>query len=211
MLDASILQSLRVMDEQDHLQRYEWFNLPEGVDANLLERILYYRGRGALFYLEGLDKFYFLPFALDGSIDPYARYERITPLAFNGSMDSKKDKFFIPGKSFEVLYDILPPNELTYEKFVGTAVILNDYSQQISQTVLPRARLQEPILQTMAELIPFCRTSLLNSTGISGVYVSSKDEAQSVLEASRAINQAALMGDKWIPITAGLDPKPLTS
>ena len=54
------------------------------MDGQLLERILYYRGQGAFFYMESLEKFFFLPFALDGEIDVYGRYTGITPLPFNG-------------------------------------------------------------------------------------------------------------------------------
>ena len=43
------------------LERYMWVNVPFGVTADIIERILYYRGRGVLYYNEDLDKFQFLP------------------------------------------------------------------------------------------------------------------------------------------------------
>lgn len=210
-LNASVLSSLRVLDEQNALSRYTWYNLPKGLNANLVERILYYRGRGMLFYMESNNTFYFLPFALSGGLDVYGRYTGTTPLPFNGNADPKKDKAWIQGLVKIPEYDIVLPEDLTLEKFYDSCVVLNDYSQQLSQTIIPRQQLQEPLLQVMSEIIPFCRTNMMNSTGIEGVYVQTQDEAASVLQASQAINQAAINGEKWVPISSTLEPKSLTS
>ena len=210
-LNASVLSSLRVLDEQNALSKYTWYNLPKGLNANLIERILYYRGRGMLFYMESNKTFYFLPFALSGGLDVYGRYTGTTPLPFNGNADPKKDKAWIQGLVKTPEYDIVLPEDLTLEKFHNSCVVLNDYSQQLSQTIIPRQQLQEPLLQVMSEIIPFCRTNMMNSTGIEGVYVQTQDEAASVLQASQAINQAAINGEKWVPISSTLEPKSLTS
>jgi hypothetical protein len=103
------------------------------------------------------------------------------------------------------------PKDLTYKDITNKCVVLNDYSQQLSQTIIPRAQLQEPLLQVMSEIIPFCRTSMLNSTGISGVKVQTQDEANSVLAASNSITEAAINGQKWVPIQNGLQITELTA
>lgn len=210
-LNQSILTSLRVLDEQNALSRYTWYNLPKGLNGNLIERILYYRGRGILFYMESNDTFYFLPFALSGGIDVYGRFRGCTPIPFNGNVDPKKDQAWITGLVKNPVYDIVLPEDLTIDDIMNSCVILNDYSPQLSQTVIPRAQLQEPLLQVMSDIVPFCRTNMMNSTGIDGVPVQTQDEAASVLSASQAINSAALYGEKWVPISSSLQPKSLTS
>ena len=70
--------ALRIMDEQDAIRRFNWYNLPNGLTGELIERILYYQGQAAFFYLEATDEFYFLPYALSGTIDVYGRYNTIT-------------------------------------------------------------------------------------------------------------------------------------
>ena len=40
-LTDNIKKQLRIVDEQDALNRYAWYNLPYGLNANLIERILY--------------------------------------------------------------------------------------------------------------------------------------------------------------------------
>lgn len=210
-LKESIVRQLRVVDEQDAINRYVWFGLPHGINSNLLERILYYKGQGMLFYMETEDKFYFLPFALDGGIDVYGRYQSVTPVPMGNSSNEDKPKPWIQGLSFKPYYDILIDDSEIYDAMTQGCVILTDYSRQISQTVLPRQCLNDPILDVMGDLIPFMRTTLMNSTGIDGMRVGSEDEQSNVEAASMALQQAALRGSKWIPIVGQLDFQTLTT
>ena len=82
---------LRINDEQLAVNRFKWHNLPPELSGNLIERILYYRGRGALLFIKELNKWVFLPYTLVGSIDMYGRYEQIKPLPFMGKDEEKKD------------------------------------------------------------------------------------------------------------------------
>lgn len=59
---SEIRKQLRIMDEQNAVNRYTWTGLPKGLTSQLIERILYYRGQGMFFRLQ--DKFYFLPYTL---------------------------------------------------------------------------------------------------------------------------------------------------
>ena len=164
------------MDEQDAVNRFTWYNLPSGLNSRLMERILYYRGQGMFFKLQ--DKFYFLPYALDGTIDVYGRFTDVTPLPFNGKASSDgKDKPWITGLRRKVLYDILMPEEIVMDDGEidwgkvealqdECCVLIKDYTEQISQTNISRQILQEPILDVMADMFPFMRTALLNGTGI---------------------------------------------
>ena len=96
-------------DKAQAINRYKWYNLPDGLTGHLLERILYYKGQGAFFYMEADNKFYFLPYALDGSIDVYGRYTGITPLPFAGGTTQAdgKEKPWIQGLLKVPQYDIL--------------------------------------------------------------------------------------------------------
>ena len=63
MKDA-VRRILRINDEQLALNRYRWYNLPHGLNGQLIERVLYYRGRGMFLYIEPLEQFAFLPYCL---------------------------------------------------------------------------------------------------------------------------------------------------
>lgn len=211
VLKPNIKKLMRIMDEQNAINRYSWYNLPDGLDSQLLERILYYKGQGAFFYMEANEKFYFLPYALDGSIDVYGRFTGITPVPFNGSTkDGEKEKPWIQGLHYEPVYSIKLFEDLTYDDLTSKCVLLNDYSKQISQTVIPRAELQDPLIDVMSDCIPFMRTALLNSTGVMGMRVNSQDEQSNVEAASRSINAAALEGKKYVPVIGNIDFQEMT-
>ena len=212
-LKPDIKKTLRIMDEQDAINRFTWHNLPKGLNGHLIERILYYKGQGAFFYMPSNETFYFLPYALDGTIDCYGRFTSITPLPFNGSTSNEKggQKPWINGLSRTPVYDPILLEELTLNDLDTKCVLLHDYSCQISQTNIPRQNLNDPILDVMADCIPFLRTALLNSTGVSGVRVNDQSGADNVLAASAALDVAALTGEKYIPIVDALEMQPLTT
>lgn len=206
-LKAEIKKTLRVLDEQNAINRYVWYNLPNGLTGQLLERILYYRGQAMLFYMEADDKFYFLPYALDGSIDVYGRFTGVTPLPFNGK--SETDKAWITGLVRKPVYDL--SEEITVDIFLDGCVLLSDYSNQISQTNISRQILQDPILDAMAEAFPMARTSLIANSGVKGMRVNSEDEQTNVKLASQSITDSALTGSPWIPIIGQIEFQDLTS
>ena len=205
-LKNDIRRVLRVLDEQNAINRYTWFNLPNGLDGQLIERILYYKGQGMFFYMETDNTFYFLPYALDGSIDVYGRFKAVTPLPFNGTAQDKKDAW-ITGLTKIPVYEV---KEVDLDTFLDGCVLLSDYSKQISQTNIPRQTLQEPILDAMAEAFPLARTSLIANSGIKGMRVNDEDQQSTVKAASRSITRAALNGDIWIPVVGNIEFQELT-
>lgn len=205
---SDIRKQLRILDEQNAVNRFTWYNLPKGLNSKLIERILYYRGQGMFFKLQ--DKFYFLPYALNGTIDVYGRFTEVTPLPFNGKSSSDgKDTPWITGLNRKCIYDLELPEdyikegEILVDKILETqdnsCVLIKDYTEQISQTNVSRQLIQEPILDIMAEMIPFMRTALLNGTGINGMRVDTQDDYAQVELAAQSVTKAALTGKKWIP------------
>ena len=202
-MKAAFKKALRVVDEQDAVNRYEWDGLPKGMDGELVERIVYYRGQGMLFKIPTNDSYYFLPYTLGGtgSIDVYGRFTLVTPVAFNGTVsDEKKPKAWIEGLYRKPVYtkdEDFDPNT--------ACVILSDYCRQISQTVLPRQAINDPIIDMEAEMLPFMRTALQNQTGVKGVRVNSADEQQNVDALNDIINAQALSGGKFVAVTGTMD------
>lgn len=156
--------------------------------------------------METDNTFYFLPYALDGSIDVYGRFKGVTPLPFNGTAQDKKDAW-ITGLTKIPVYEV---KEVDLDTFLDGCVLLSDYSKQISQTNIPRQTLQEPILDAMAEAFPLARTSLIANSGIKGMRVNDEDQQATVKAASRSITRAALNGDIWIPIVGNIEFQELT-
>lgn len=213
LLNSSLLMALRIMDEQDAVQSVTWYNLPPEISPNLLERIMYYRGNAMFFYMPETNKFYILPYVGE-QIDVYGRYRFTTALPFTGTAEAKNKKDperpWIAGKQWKPQYEIILPSEWEEKDMTDKCVLLSDYSKQMPQKIQPRQVIMEPMLQIMAEIIPFMRTALLNGTGIDGIRINNQDEAPDVRQASRALTSAAIVGDRWIPIVGDLQMETLS-
>ena len=220
-LKKDIKKGLRIMDEQNAINRYTWYNLPKGLSGHLIERILYYRGQGMLFMLGG--KFYFLPYTLcapedSTGIDVYGRFTGVTPLPFNGTAnDGKEESPWIRGKIFTPVYEAIDINDFanaSKEEILNaietSCVLLHDYTPQISQTNISRQAINDSILDVMSDCIPFMRTALLNSTGVMGMRVNNENEVPAVQAMSNAINKCALEGKKYAAIMGTIDFQELT-
>lgn len=108
----------------------------------------------------------------------------------------------------EVQYDVVLPEELIADParyLKNSCVLLKDYTNDFSQTITPRADLQQPLLRVMSNVIPYLNTALMNSTGVSGVRVNNEDEGQEVLHAAETVQAASLNGKKWIPMEGQLE------
>lgn len=212
-LNESLLTSLRVMDEQDALRSVEWFTLPPEIPQSLLERMLYYRGSVMFFYMKETNQFYALPYA-GKEIDVYGRYRYATALPFTGQMEDgagkkKKDAPWIDGRYWKIVYEPVFDN-WDPSMLDECCVLINDYSKQLSQKIISRAVMQEPLLQVESEIIPFMRTSMLNGTGIEGMRIETPDGAAEVRVASDLLVKAALNGDRWIPVMSGINSEVLS-
>lgn len=166
-LKENIKKQLRVFDEQDAVNRYKWNNLPIGIDGKrIIERILYYKGQGMFYFDEVAEKYYFLPYALNGSIDVYGRYMQVSPVPLGSTYTEKDNEALsvwlsqIKRKPYYSMEEVTNPDPKV------NCVLLTDYTNQRSQTVLSRQILNDPILDVMADCIPYMRTALQNSTGV---------------------------------------------
>lgn len=215
-LKGDIKKFLRIIDEQDACNRYKWTNLPCNITSEELERLLYYKGQLVFFYHEATDTFYFMPYALDGTIDFYGRYNTVHPVPMTSGQEGVDKKarsaqeMLLSQIKLNIAYDVVLPEDLTYEKLTSTGVILRDYTNQLPQTIIPRQLVNDSLLDVMADTIPFMRTALQSGTGVKGVRVDDADQAKNVLDAGNQITAAALQGQPYVPITAPIEIQELT-
>ena len=207
-LKPEIKRALRIKDMQESVNRYVWYNLPNNITSQELERMLYYKGQLCFFYMKDLDQFFFMPYALDGTIDFYGRYNRVHPVPMTSGTEDKNGKAqaqLLSEIKLDVLYGIPVPKEGdTVETFMKSldnkCVLLYDYCKQLAQTITPRCEVNDAILDVMAECVPFMRTSLLLSTGVKGMRVQNGDDWTNVQDANKSVEDAALSGDPYIPM-----------
>ena len=212
-IKEDIKKYLRLIDEQDAVNRYVWYNLPANLTSQELERMLYYKGQLCFFYDKDLEEFYFMPYALDGTIDFYGRYNTIHPVPMTSGTDDKGNKAqaqYLANKKLKCVYSIKLPEELTKKDLMESCVLIHDYTKQLSQMIQPRVVVNDPLLDVMAECVPFMRTSMIGSTGIKGVRVQDADQQQNVIDGSRSLEHAAMTGNPWVPIIGNIEFQELT-
>ena len=212
-IKEDIKKYLRLIDEQDAVNRYVWYNLPANLTSQELERMIYYKGQLCFFYDKDLEEFYFMPYALDGTIDFYGRYNTIHPVPMTSGTDDKGNKAqaeYLANKKLKCVYGVKLPEELTIKDLDESTVLLHDYTKQLAQTIQPRVVVNDPLLDVMAECVPFMRTSMISSTGIKGVRVQDADQQQNVIDGSRSLEYAAMTGNPWVPIIGNIEFQELT-
>lgn len=200
-LKNDIKKSLRILDEQDAVNRFVWYNLPSGLTGQFLERLLYYKAQLQFFYDKYLDKWLLLPYTLDGDLDIYCRFKRTCAIPMNGSDP-------LPVYSRKVIYGY---DDIDENSFDEGCVLLRDYTNQLSETNISRQVINDPILDIMAEAFPMARTNLLANSGISGMRVPDEDSQSNVEAASKSIERASLEGRPFIPIVAQQEFQQLTA
>jgi len=207
-LKEDIKKFLRLVDEQDAVNRFTWYNLPANITSQELERMLYYKGQLCFFYDKDLEEFYFMPYALDGTIDFYGRYNTIHPVPMTSGTDDKGAKAqaqYLAEKKLKCIYGMKLPDELTKDDLMNSCVLLHDYTKQLSQNIIPRVVVNDPILDVMSNCIPYMNTALLLATGVEGIRVNDADQKDDIAVANRSMENAALTGEPYIPITGNVE------
>lgn len=213
-----ISNSLRVLAQQQHNNRFIWLNLPEGIDSLLMERMLWFRYQVALYYDDILEEFHILPFTLssdkEDNLDYYNRYNWITPTPFNGkSLDQKNSKRnrknnYLEKITKKVVHDIpfVGNFEEAMEMAKESAVIINDYSSSTAQYATPMAILQQSFVEAQTESLKLTRRSLLNSTPMKWVRFKTEADAENFNDIQDAYNNQILESDKqFVGFSADLD------
>lgn len=213
-LKNSMQRLFSIMDEQDAITRYTWYNLPGGLTSQELERLLYLKGQLVLFYHK--EKYWFMPYALSGGLDFYGRYKTVhpVPISNTGGKESKTQAAYLANINLEIIYDIPDDPEKILDIIKSPekyGFLICDYSKEISQATEPRCNLQKGMIDLMSSIIPFSKTALLNSTGTRGMRVSNQDDYAEVAKANRQLTTAAEEGEPMVPVVATLDFQELTS
>lgn len=154
-----------------------------------------------------------MPYALDGTIDFYGRFNTIHPVPMTSGTDDKEGKAqaqYLSSIKLKCIYGMKTPEDITTDILENSAVLLHDYTKQLSQTIIARQIINDPLIDVMAECIPFLRTALIAGTGIKGLRVNDADQEAAVKDASKGMLNAALSAQPWISILGNVEFQELT-
>lgn len=212
----SLFSIMRQQNMTETFERYMWINVPFGITADIIERLLFFRGKAVLYFNDKVKKFQFLPFALNGIIDEYGRFTRCNTLPFTGvdtSDDSKKKKAVqdLVYEELPLVYDLPYSEELlsNIKKRQTVGIILNDSSLGISQQPIIRSNYVKPVLHLMATLMQIINTAMFGNADHNLIQVESESELDSINMQINAINFDILKGKRFTPIVGKLPITPL--
>ena len=173
-------KNLEKIDYQQYLTRFKWHNLPEGMDSELIERVLYFCGSAMFFYIKDLKKWFFLPYGMTSEesqigIDFYGRFKRIKPYSFNGTSQeekgNKKDKstadLYLATQIRDNIIDIpmVETEEEAKNIFENGAVICFDKTPGLAYYVNSRNRDLKPYISYLIKILIQTKSALINSSG----------------------------------------------
>lgn len=174
----------------EFVERFEWEELPPELKQDLIERILYFRSKGAMF--KGVDgKFLFLPFSLSGNIDVYGRFIEIIPTLFTG--DNSSIIYYNSSKALKVAYDANSED--------GEAVILNDSTLEISQDLTPQNILISPVIEQMVEILVLVNIDLINSAKVWTIIAMDEEQKKAIEMEFEDMDNRILSGKRVIVVT----------
>lgn len=210
----SVFAIMRQQNMIETIERYQWVNVPFGLTQDLIERLLFFRGKGVFYFNDKIGKFQFLPFALNGLIDEYGRFTACNTLPFTGvdedGKDKKKNQTLIY-QDLELVYD-LPYDEETLKKVRGNkpvGIILNDSTLSISQQPIIRSNYVKPVLHMMATLLQIINTAMFGAADHNLIQVQNESELMSIQSQIDAINQDILKGKRFTPFVGNFPITPL--
>ena len=175
--------SIKYIDYQQFLTRFKWNNLPEGMDSELIERILYFSGSAMFFYIKELNRFYFLPYGMSGEntevgIDFYGRFNRLKPYSFNGSTSGDGEKkadgkritrsdLYLSTQIRDNIKDIpmVESEEEARKIYENGAVICWDMTPQLAYAVDSRNRISQSYVKYIVQILIQTKSALINSNG----------------------------------------------
>lgn len=192
---------MQTQNRIETLERYMWTNVPPGLTQDLIERILFYRGTGVLYYNEKVDKFQFLPYALSDTIDEYGRYTECSTFPFTGTNDggnnNKPDNAVY--NHLKLVWD-LPYNKDTIKNILKketVGIILNDSSLAISQSPVIRSSYVKPILHLLSSLMQIIHTSMYAAADYNLIQVENQNQLDEINEAIDSINERIRAGKRF--------------
>ena len=191
-------EELERIDYRQFITRFRWANLPEGLDSELIERILYYSGSAMFFYIPELKRFYFLPYGMSGEktmvgIDFYGRYNRLKPYSFNGATSSEGEingdgkisqaDIFLSTQIRDNIKDIpvVKSVEEAEKIYNNGAVICWDHTPGLAYYQNARNRTSKAYIKYMIKILIQTKSALVNASGFN-LFSTDNESAEELMQ-----------------------------
>ena len=195
----NIGKTLANVDYQQYITRFKWNNLPEGLDSELFEKIMYFSGSAMFFYIKELDRFYFLPYGMAGEkeqtgIDFYGRFNKLKPYSFNGSTDGSGEEkatgkkvsaadIYLSTQVRNNIKDIpfVKDEKEAREIYENGAVICWDYTPGLNYWNISRNRVSQAYINYLVKVLIQTKSALINASGFN-LFATDSESANDLMQ-----------------------------
>ena len=195
----NIGKSLANVDYQQYITRFKWNNLPEGLDSELFEKIMYFSGSAMFFYIKELDRFYFLPYGMAGEkeqtgIDFYGRFTTLKPYSLNGSTDGSGEEkptgkkmsaadIYLSTQVRNNIKDIpfVKDEKEAKEIYENGAVICWDYTPGLNYWNVSRNRVSQAYINYLVKVLIQTKSALINASGFN-LFATDSESANDLMQ-----------------------------
>lgn len=163
------------LDSTQACARFEWVGGPKYFAKYLIEQKLYMRGALAFFKDTLTNTFKLLPFTREGGLNEDGLMVKVRPIAYNGAVEIPKEQTGA-GDIYEV------DNYGDLKNSNNKCVILYDRINLFARNTggIPKAILQETIINELVNRLCFLNINLVNSQGKNIILVKDPKQAKEV-------------------------------
>lgn len=180
-----------VKELKEYVNRFKWSGLPPGLNSNIIETLVYYKGQVAFFCVG--ENYYILPFVYTGQINHYGIQTRLIPISFNGTVEDDVNNITeFAGEREAIVYD---KQGIDLDNKDNVAVVMKAGSSIFLNQVLPPIVATDEIRDKLAENTILVRYNLILSQPFKYVSVANESAAKSIQQQVDTLIQDILNGN----------------
>ena len=162
------------LDSVQACNRFKWVGLPSYIPDFIIEQMLYTRSK--LAFCKVGTEFVILPYVANGTLNRYGLATKIKTISYNGETGKEKEPDYESADGVEKDVEYFGDNENSENKCVLLFDRFGGYRQSTGPALLPKALLQNTIIDEIVNRLSMLNINLVNSQGKTVILV--KDPKQ---------------------------------
>ena len=176
---------------KEYVGRFKWTGLPLGLNQNILETMVYYKGQ--LCFFKVAEQYYILPFVYTGQINHYGIQTSLIPISFNGTVEDDINKTTnFAGQKHAYVYE---KGGMTDYPIEDIAVVFKSGSGIFLNRVLPTIVATDQIRNKLIENLILVRYNLILSQPMKYINVANEAAAKSIQQQADTLIRDILNGN----------------
>ena len=156
-------QFIQDLDSVQACNRFKWVGVPSYLPDFIIEQMLYTRSK--LAFCKVGNEFVLLPYVANGDLNRYGLATKIKTISYNGETGKEKEPSYEDTFGIEKTVEYFGDSEDSYNKCVLLFDRFGGYRQSTGPAILPKALLQNVIIDEIVNRLSMLNINLVNSQG----------------------------------------------